>query len=332
MSISFQESTVIMTRGVGGEYYIVCSICGGNAENCECIVIKACRICGEQNGCKCTKCSNCGEMTSECICVCKECFFPKWSCQCGWYEVEYEQNHHEGSETPDNNKEYDEAKIKLARDLFHNSELPDSVWQKLDDSLKKIQSTCLGEELCRILSDSLKGQTLYIKYRNIKNCLFGPIDNAAYDEHEIKFSTGKVLGITLGENYESNNLLHELMHAYRFYTEENSNAYNSSNLNGEIEAQYTQLVYKNAIKANITFPVDPQYAYRIEIAYLYMFIDEYGKLNNDVSEIELENHVTNIIKEYKSSPTYSKEKYKYDSNRTALSNFKNLRTITKNCQ
>ena len=31
-----------------------------------------------------------------------------------------------------------------------------------------------------------------------------------------------------------------------------------------------------------------------------MFIDEYGKLNNDVSEIELENHVTNIIKEYKS--------------------------------
>ena len=368
MSISFQESTVIMTRGVGGEYYNICNVCGGEAgmcncteevacvkcglpmsrcycyefnsckncgyriDLCKCVSIVTCKYCGVKNGCKCVWCSECGERDTACICVCEECFFSIRNCICGWYEVEDEHNHYEGSETPDNNEEYNEDNIKLARDLFHNSELPDSVWKKLDDSLKKIQSICLGKELCRILSDSLKGQTLYIKNGNTKNCLFGPIDNATYDEHEIKFSTGQVLGITLGRNYESNNLLHELMHAHRFYTEESSITYNSSNLNGEIEAQYTQLVYKNAIKANITFPVDPQYAYRIEIAYLYVFIDEYGKLNNDVSEIELKNHITNILKEYKSSKTYSNEKYKYDSDRTALSNFENLRTITKNCQ
>ena len=321
MSISFQESTVIMTRGVGGEYYIVCSICGGNAENCECIVIKACRICGEQNGCKCAKCSNCGEMTSECICVCKECFFPKWSCQCGWYEVEYEQNHHEGSETPDNNKEYDEAKIKLARGLFHNSEFTDSQWTKIGDLLEKIIRLCMGGNLYDMLFNLQKGETMYISIAEDYNGKFG---------HKV-INNKHVIRIVLGEQLDCTQLLHEMMHAHRYLTINDTAKYNSSRLNGEIEAKFAQLVFADTLKAikdntSTTTPLTEA------IKKLNRFIDYKGNFiapMTDLSLLDFEITFAKVIEAYHSIDGY--KNYQYEDRTDLLSNFENLRTISSNC-
>ena len=102
--------------------------------------------------------------------------------------------------------------------------------------------------------------------------------------------------------------------------------------NGEIEAQYTQYVYKNTIGIQTKKAKDPKFEYRNQIMNLSRYFDKNGELKENISEEELKNHIFIILEKFKLSKTYSNEKYKYDSDRTALSNFENLRTITKNCR
>ena len=318
MSISFQESTVIMTRGVGGEYYIVCNICGENAEYCDCVVIKACRYCGEKNGCNCDKCSKCGWDKDLCLCTCNKCFYPVRNCICGWYEVEDEQNHYEGSETPDNNEEYNEDNIKLAKNLFHNSELTDSQWTKIGDILEKIMLLCMGQNLYDILFKLQKGETMYIDIAEDYSGKFGH-----------KVVNGKhVIRITLGKQVDGTQLLHEMMHAHRYLTVNDTAKYNASRLNGEIEAKFTQLIYADKIEHPIIEGRQTK-LYEEYINELKNIIDHKGNLKDPTKVDSLKTQITNIIVAYSLDSVY--KHYKYDFSYNSLSLFENLRTITSNC-
>jgi hypothetical protein len=57
---------------------------------------------------------------------------------------------------------------------------------------------------------------------------------------------GTTAGITLGHQMESNQLFHEMMHAYRAY-QETPSSYKGSDLNGEIEAWYAQYLYTSRL-------------------------------------------------------------------------------------
>lgn len=98
--------------------------------------------------------------------------------------------------------------------------------------LDKIMKDCMGKALYNGLKESLKGKTLVIQFNETQDGSFG--------------SQGEGIGISLGMQMESNQLFHEMMHAYRTF-QETLSSYNGSTLNGEIEAWYAQYLYTSRL-------------------------------------------------------------------------------------
>lgn len=173
-----------------------------------------------------------------------------------------------------------------------------------------------------MLKEKMNGGTFYILISENNNGAFGPIEEA-----------GNAVGITLGKQLDSSQFLHEMMHAYRAYNEESAETYNQSTLNGEIEAQYAQYVYNNILlEQGDTLTVKyKETTRRRAITALYGIIDYKGDLLTNSTIEDLEEQINIILNAFNNNSTYSQSKYQYDNSRTALSNFKNLQTITKDC-
>ena len=206
-----------------------------------------------------------------------------------------------------------------AKNIFRNSNMTETNWAALERMLDKIMADCMGEALYNGLANFLGGQTLSIQINDGTGGSFGP--------------QGESVGISLGGQMESNQLFHEMMHAYRTY-QETLSSYNDSMLNGEIEAWYAQYLYTSRLPE---YPGskweerDNTDSRRIAIKNLTRYIDHKGNMLSGKSIVDLEDEIMNIVVPTFHQVDYTADKYPFDYDRPGLENFTNLKKITLNC-
>lgn len=206
-----------------------------------------------------------------------------------------------------------------AKNIFRNSNMTETNWAALERMLDKIMADCMGEALYYGLAELLGDQTLSIQFNNGTGGSFGP--------------QGESVGISLGGQMESNQLFHEMMHAYRAY-QETLSSYNDSMLNGEIEAWYAQYLYTSRLpeypgsKWEKRDNTDPR---RRKIKDIAQIIDDKGNLHPGKSSWDLSLVIENEIVPTFHQNHYSADKYPFDYDRPGLENFTNLRKLTINC-
>lgn len=206
-----------------------------------------------------------------------------------------------------------------AKKIFRNSNMTEANWKVLEKMLDKILADCMGEALYNGLANFLNGQTLTIQFSNGSDGLFS--------------GNGATAGITLGSQMESNQLFHEMMHAYRAY-QETLSSYKGSNMNGEIEAWYAQYLYTSRLpeypgsKWEERDNTDPR---RIAIKKLTNIVDHKGNIRSGKSVGELELEIANTVVPTFHENHYPADKYPFDYDRPGLENFMNLKKLTINC-
>lgn len=207
----------------------------------------------------------------------------------------------------------------LAKAIFRNSNMTDQNWGIIERMLEKITNDCMGQNLYNRLKAALNGGTLIIQF-GTGDGSFGPI--------------GQGYGITLNMKMESNQLFHEMMHAYRAYNETYS-TYEESKLNGEIEAWYAQYLYVRKLPEY----EGSQWEYRymnMSVSRLIRKMEEYinhkGELTCQKTDVQLEEFIVKqLIPAYRKLG-YDDFGYPYDlKNRAVLENFKNLNELTEGC-
>ena len=205
-----------------------------------------------------------------------------------------------------------------AQAIFRNSNMTEDNWKIIERMLDKIVATCMGENLYNGLKKAMNGGTFIIQFKESANGSFGSI--------------GEGVGITLGMQMESNQLFHEMMHAYRSY-QETITSYSNSTLNGELEAWYAQYLYTSSLpeyKNSKWERRDNSDKRRKVIKRLNSFIDKKGNLQYKKSSKDLETEILDrVIPAFRK--TYTEEKYPYDNTREAIDNFKNIRKLTEGC-
>lgn len=206
-----------------------------------------------------------------------------------------------------------------AKLIFRNSNMTKENWAIVENMLDKIVENCMGEALYNGLANLLDGKTLSIQFGKSANGSFG--------------YQGESTGICLGTQMESNQLFHEMMHAYRAY-QETTSSYKESTLNGEIEAWYAQYLYTSSLPeyAESTWEErDNTDARRKKIKELTTIIDNKGNLYPGNSRIDLENKILNEIVPIFHKHHYTADKYPFDYDRPGLENFRNIKKLTINC-
>lgn len=204
-----------------------------------------------------------------------------------------------------------------AKTIFRNSTMTEQNWEKIENMLDKMIENCLGSGLYNGLVTMLNGKTLSIQFNNSDN-------SSWFDAY-----TGN---ISLDMTIESNRLFHEMLHALQAY-HETAETLERSKLNLEIEAWFAQYLYVQSL---------PEYKPGSKWHSIYNdtnlgegiqdikdHIDSKGNLIQD--ETKLYSHLAGIATLFREMPEYSETKYPYDYDRTAISNFSNLKRIAANC-
>lgn len=207
----------------------------------------------------------------------------------------------------------------LAQKIFRNSNMTDQNWAVIEKMIEKIIDDCLGGNLYNGLKEKLDGKTLAIQFT---------------DNSPSFYFNGETTGIKLSLNYiESNHLLHEMFHAYQAY-QETQNSYVNAELNLEIEAHYAQYLYLKKRPEFAGSKWSKQYAMdnrHEEIAMLENFLLPNGLMDLDVTEKDLNTQIDSVVAAFRRYPAYSKDSCKYNVERSGLSIFENLKTLTINC-
>lgn len=205
--------------------------------------------------------------------------------------------------------------------IFRNSGMTEANWNTVERMLDKIIADCMGQALYNGLKNSLNGKSLIIKFTNKDYAAFVP--------------DGDNSGINLGMKVvESNAFFHEMWHAYQAY-HENESTYMNSLINQEIEAHYAQYLYLRKLpeyrgsKWENYYDKDSRMG---AIADLSDYINEKGNLYSGINVDVFNFHILSVASIFETTEGYDDPSfYKYDDTRSGLSNFSNLRTLTKDC-
>ncbi len=207
----------------------------------------------------------------------------------------------------------------IAKRLFRNSKMTEANWKTLNRMLRKIMNNCMGEALVNGLLNKLNGKTLSIQF----------VDKG-YSAFNFNTNTNTA-GIELDISGESNQLFHEMWHAYQAFFETPSSFFYAS-INMEIEAHYAQYLYLTSLPeySGSKWEVGHFYIQRLRtIAHLKDFIDNKGNLLPNVTEEMLKERISVAKACFKYDEAYKDDFF--DDTRTPLSTFSNLRELTKNC-
>lgn len=205
----------------------------------------------------------------------------------------------------------------LAQSIFRNSSMTEENWETVEKMIEKIKLNCMGDALYNGLKTLLAGKTIVIQFTN-------GVSSFSYD--------GTSAIISLNTSMESNQLFHEMWHAYQAYQETN-NSFQNSLMNQEIEAHYAQYLYMKDLveysgsKWKKGYERNPRLN---AVARLEHYINEKGQLKSGISGTDLNayiNYMVGIFDIY----GYNTDIYKFNSGRTSTENFSNLTTITKDC-
>ena len=208
-----------------------------------------------------------------------------------------------------------------AKTIFRNSSMTETNWKVIERMLGKIIADCMGQALYNGLKNSLNGKTLIIKFIDEEKAGFVPD----------KAKSGIKLGLTL---VNSNILFHEMWHVYQAY-HESETVYLNSLINQEIEAHYAQYLYVRKLPEYRGSKWESYYAKdkrHRAIKGLSDHIDGKGNLRPGKNVEEFNFDILSIASIFETTDGYDDPGlYKYDDTRSGLSNFSNLRTLTKDC-
>lgn len=278
----------------------------------DCICPSKCKFCGK-SPCICAgMCVKCKEYP--CICTPKKCEY------CLKYYCNGECKNSKPEEPKDDVPE-DEPEDEIspnAKELFNNSNMQREDWLNLENMLEEIKDDCLGGNLFNALKNLLYGSTMPIQFTDIISPNYASFD--------------QIGGITLSRGAQSFHLLRAMMHAYRAQTFSTA-LYNSTQLNGEIEALYVQYLYASRLSGFRNSKWDKMYHSGITleaVKRLEDILDDKGVLRNGKNNADLIVAVNLIATYLQKSSIYST--YTFDTSRTGLENFNNLNTLATGCQ
>lgn len=208
--------------------------------------------------------------------------------------------------------------VDKAKKLFKNDNMTTADWNKLGDLLSYIMDDCMGEALYNGLLKFLNGNTISFQFTSEIGAAYNPGSNS----------------LKLNGDMNSNELFHEMLHAYQYQNDKSVTSFFNAAINHEIETHYAQYLY---LEGTLEYDTSTWRmgvkggSDRIQtITNLSHFIDEKGNLLPGVDLSQLDVYLEfNVIPAFKSDDAY--QKYSYDTNYDSLSNFSNLREITKNC-
>ncbi|MEY8684667.1 hypothetical protein AB9N12_00510 [Bacteroides sp. AN502(2024)] len=263
-------------------------------------------------GCE-DRCSKCGQAPCQCTendhicerCGSKYCPGP-WNCGAGGGG----NQGNEGSQP---------IVASKAKKLFQNTDMSEADWKKLEKLIDKIIKECMGENLYKELSTLLNGNPIFFQFTSAYEATY----NA--QEHTIKFN----------KDMNSNELFHEIMHAYQRQKDKSLEDFSNATINHEIEAHYAQYLYlkKDTAEYNISnwkLGVKGRNKRILHITHLEDYIDNKGNLLPETFIDLLDTHIEyNLIPTFKTDKNY--KNYIYNKNYNSLANFENLRNITKDC-
>ena len=205
-----------------------------------------------------------------------------------------------------------------AKKLFQNKDMLVRDWKFIEEKLDSIMKDCMGKGLYNSLVDSLKGEHISFQFFTEEQASFNPQTNT----------------LQWNRNMESNQLFHELMHAYQYQNEKSLDSWRNAIMNMEIETHYAHYLYikgsseyggsdwEKGIKGG-----DPRI---LSTANLKGLLDAKGNLRDGMIIEQLDIYLEfNVVPSFKQDINY--KKFVYDKSRSSLSNFSNLNKITKDC-
>lgn len=205
-----------------------------------------------------------------------------------------------------------------ASSIFRNSRMTETNWRTLEKMIEKIEKDCVGSNLYNGLKQALGGKTLSIQF-------VAPKEGSSFN------FDGNTAGIKLTTDMESNQLFHEMMHAFQSYQETES-SYKASLINKEIEARYAQYQYVKKLKEFPGSKWEKQYTKTdvgMAIADLAESIDKKGNLQPGETDETLFIRVHTAKNTIQKIKDYSK--VSFNENKAGSETFKNLRTLSKGC-
>lgn len=205
-----------------------------------------------------------------------------------------------------------------AKNLFQNKDMPVRDWKFIEEKLDSIMKDCMGKGLYNSLVESLKGKHISFQFSTEEQASFNPQTNI----------------LEWNRDMDSNQLFHELMHAYQYQNEKSLDSWRNATMNMEIETHYAHYLYirgsseyegsdwEKGIKGG-----DPRI---LSIMHLEDYVDNKGNLIDGVIGDLLDTYLEfNVVTAFKQDTNYAK--FNYDESRSSLSNFSNLNNITKDC-
>ncbi|WP_347073580.1 hypothetical protein [Bacteroides thetaiotaomicron] len=215
---------------------------------------------------------------------------------------------------------YEPSIAPKAKAIFRNSSMTEANWKVIERMLDKIMEDCMGQALYNGLKSALDGKTLIVQFTN--------------KEYSAFTVNGDASSISIGTLVESNVFFHEMWHAYQAY-HESSSSYKNSLINQDIEAHYAQYLYLRKLPEYAGSKWENYYAKDLRhrsIKNLSKYIDAKGNLSSYTTNEKFDFNISSIASIFETTPGYDDpDIYKYDINRSGLSNFSNLRTLTKGC-
>ncbi len=138
-------------------------------------------------------------------------------------------NNNSGGEEKGEEEEDPLTSEEVREKLFDTSSLTDEEEKELDEMLQEIINDCLGEELCRQLINNKR--TIRINFTPESTSHFRPSNTESWL-------------IEINSLDRSDILLHEMIHAYQFYSL-NNDKYTESTANLEVQAYLAMYLYLN---------------------------------------------------------------------------------------
>lgn len=205
-----------------------------------------------------------------------------------------------------------------AKALFHNSNMTEADWKKLEKYLETIIDDCMGKGLYNGLMSFLKGNTISFQFTSEKEAAYNPQTDI----------------LKLDISMDSNELFHEMVHAYQYRKEKSLDSFYSVKMNLEIEAHYAQYLYLAGTleydSSNWRIGVDGGDKRILSTMNLRDYVNAKGYLLDGVSTDQLDIYLEfNVVPAFMSDKDY--KSYPYDNERLNIENFKTLQEITINC-
>ena len=208
--------------------------------------------------------------------------------------------------------------------IFRNSNLTETNWRRLEAKILKIKDHCLGEAVFNGLAYHLENANTQMNFR------FGERNSFFMNRTG---SPPPMITLSMGKWGRSNNLLHEMVHAYQAFGEDFDSFYGAF-INLEMEARIIQYQFVSSlpeyhVPGNQWERLWTNDSDRYEVTHLLRYIDTDGSLRPGAPIDYLNKQIERARAALEAVPAYSGRPF--DESREGTANFKNLQRLSENC-